>query len=309
MAKILITGVNGFIGSHVADRLARGHELLGLDRQEAPRPGLPSPYVRMSLPDPGLAEVVASFAPDWCIHCAGGAEVGFSLANPARDFDMGPYATLHLLEALRTARPGCVLVFCSSAAVYGNPDRLPVSEDAPCAPISPYGFHKLVCETVLKEYRQIYGVPSVVLRIFSCYGAGLRKQLLWDVAEKYRAGRLEFFGTGEETRDFIHVRDVAEAFARIVEAEVRNCTLNLASGAETTIRRLITSLVAELGGPAQEVRFAMDVRAGDPRFWRADITRAAALGITPTVPLELGIAEYARWHQDLHTSTPEGTRP
>ena len=130
--------------------------------------------------------------------------------------------TAFLLETLRTYLPSCRFVFLSSAAVYGNPQQLPSPRRSPCHPISPYGYHKYICEMLCREYGSIYSIKSSVLRIFSAYGERLRKQVIFDLCRKFSDPALktvEVYGTGDETRDFIHARDIAQAIDRIHAGE------------------------------------------------------------------------------------------
>lgn len=183
----------------------------------------------------------------------------------------------------------------SSAAVYGNPVVLPVRENAPLAPVSPYGFHKQIAETLLQEYYQVYGVASCAARVFSAYGPGLRRQLLWDVCRKAMTGSVGLSGTGAETRDFIHVADVARAVRVLAEnAPMHAEPYNVASGVETSVAELASGLVANVS-PAVTVEFSGAQRPGDPLRWCADISAIAKLGFTPSVTLEAGLSEYAQW--------------
>ena len=127
------------------------------------------------------------------------------------------------------------LLLVSSAAVYGDPERLPVSEDAPLAPISPYGRHRAEAEEVALQS----GAPVVIARVFSAYGEGLRRQVLWDVAQRALVGGpVELSGTGEETRDFVHARDVAAAISAIAQRSAFDGEIvNVATGRRDLHRR------------------------------------------------------------------------
>jgi nucleoside-diphosphate-sugar epimerase len=184
----------------------------------------------------------------------------------------------------------------SSAAVYGNPSTLPVSEGAALAPVSPYGFHKEMAEDILREFHDVYGIRSCAARVFSAYGSGLRRQLLWDVCQKVVAGPIvTLFGTGAETRDFIHVEDVARAIRVLAEnAEMNAEVYNVASGHQTTIESVARALVSSLD-PQIEVRFSGEQRPGDPLHWEADISAVSGLGFHAQVSFEDGVADYARW--------------
>ena len=215
---------------------------------------------------------------------------------PAPISTAGQVVTFELLDALRRRVPGCRFIFLSSAAVYGEPDSLPVSELEPVKPILPYGFHKRQCELLCEEFASIYGMPTASLRIFSAYGAGLRRQVIWDLCYRVLTeGKLELKGTGTESRDFIHVQDIVQAAIAVLDnAEKVGEVYNVASGEEVAIKELAERLVAALGMDAEPV-FDGVVPPGHPRNWRADITKLKRLGFSPKISLEDGLSSFATW--------------
>jgi UDP-glucose 4-epimerase len=188
------------------------------------------------------------------------------------------------------------LIYLSSAAVYGNPEKLPIQETQSFNPISPYGFHKLMSEQLCMEFFKIYNLPTASARIFSAYGPGLRRQVLWDICQKaLTQPALKLLGTGEESRDFIHGRDVAKAIYLLAEkAPCQAEVYNLANGVETTIRELAELVLDKIGQPIP-LEFDGSIRVGNPVNWQADINRLTQLGFAPEVPLERGINIYAQW--------------
>ncbi len=273
--------------------------MLGVDDSAPENASLPAgaSYHRSRLPDASLADVVKEHAPQACVHCAGRASVPLSLKDPAADFSGNTALTFELLDTLRKHAPSCRFLFLSSAAVYGNPATLPISETHSTAPLSPYGYHKLQSELLCEEFARIYGVPTASVRIFSAYGPGLRRQVIWDICTKLLngGGDLKLYGTGRESRDFIHAADVARALMLLAEkAPCEGERYNLASGQEVTIAELFDRLAKALGCAAQPI-FGGEVRAGDPLNWRADISRLQMLGFQPTVSLDQGLRGVAAW--------------
>ncbi len=285
MTRTIVTGAKGFIGKAVSRVLrAAGHEV-----QEAGT---------STVSDPLSAESVASLGTfDLLVHCAGGSSVSASVDSPQVEFAKSVPPFTLLLDHIRKHTPHARVVLLSSAAVYGDAAERPTPETAAIAPVSPYGVHKRMCELSCNSYGNMYGVASIVLRLFSVYGAGLRKQLLWDAAQKSRRGDLAFAGTGDETRDWLHVDDAAAlVLAAAPHATPEVPILNGAAGEGVTVRRVLELLLRELGSGAPT--FSGVARPGDPRHYCADVRAARDLGWAPRVELAKGIADYAAWFRE-----------
>lgn len=296
--KILITGMNGFIGSNVAAYLKDKYVLIGLDTDSVCYHGNVDMYVQMVLPNSDLEGTLRVVEPDYCIHCAGAASVGYSVENPGVDFNSGPVVVFHLADSIRKTGINCKIIFPSSAAVYGNPEKLPVAEDSRLGPISPYGYHKASCESILEEFRTIYGVQSTVLRIFSCYGNGLRKQLLWDICNKLKNDKAEFFGTGDETRDFIHIHDVAKLMDMMIEKG--DCeVVNVASGVQSSVREVVELIAEIMNYPVKKIQFSGEQMKGYPVHWQADVSKIRELGFSASASMKEGMEEYVRWFEGV----------
>lgn len=299
MKKILITGVNGFIGHSAAVYFGKEYEVYGMDISTEYRgDGGKVTYYQcnMSGSPAELSMIVTGIQPDVILHCAGSANVGASVVNPMADLDGNLHSLYQLLIALRSIEKKPKLIFMSSAAVYGNPKQLPIREtDAP-APISPYGLHKLMCEQLCHYYNEVHGYKTRSIRIFSAYGSGLRKQLLWDIYQKYQStGAIHLFGTGEETRDFIHVSDIMQAISCILAYDGPQEVFNVANGEEVSIRELAHTYAGKLGESADIVTFNGETKAGDPKNWRADISLLKKIGYRKQTMLETGIEDYIAW--------------
>lgn len=271
--------------------------MLGIDEVLPENVQLPGvDYHRLALPDARLSELLRSAAPAVCVHCAGRASVGLSMEQPAEDYRGNTLLVFELLEALRRTVPRCRFILLSSAAVYGDPASLPVSETHAVQPLSPYGYHKRQAELLCEEFSRIYALPTACARIFSAYGPGLRRQVIWDICQKWLAtGALTLHGTGAESRDFIHAGDIAQGLRVLAEAAPGEGDIyNLATGREVTIAELAHLLLAALGAKTEPI---FDGRAtpGNPLRWRADIAKISALGFQPATSFESGIAAVAQW--------------
>ncbi len=305
--KIFITGAAGFLGRYIAEEFRRaGHEVSGTDVRPAGssslRPG--EIYRQMELPDQAIVDLLGRIQPEVCLHCAGGASVAASLGDARSDFRSSVVVTEQLLSAIAATAPRCRTIFLSSAAVYGQPSVLPVTEDAPTSPLSPYGYHKRMCELLFEQAAVIRGIPTAVLRIFSAYGPGLRRQVLWEMASQLARGEnIQLKGTGDESRDFVHASDIAAAAKTVADqAPCRGEAYNVASGKETGVRQAAELMTSFFPGAAAP-RFAGQSIPGDPQRWQADCQRLVALGFEPCMPLDKGLASLAEWTKEQVAAT------
>lgn len=299
MKTVLITGAAGFLGHHVVSRFAEeGWKVVAIDHVSPLSAdfGVHVAYHRLELPNALFGSLVAAESPDVCVHCAGSASVGLSLENPDIDFRGNTVLTFEVLEALRRHAPGCRFLLLSSAAVYGNPSGLPVSEGHAPSPLSPYGFHKLQCEMLCTEYSRFFEQPTAIARIFSAYGPGLQRQVIWEICRRaLTEGAVSLHGTGRESRDFIHAKDIARGLCVLAEeGPAIGEIYNLSSGREVSIAELANLVLAELA-PGMKPQFDGRATPGDPLNWRADISKITALGFAPQIELEDGLREVARW--------------
>jgi UDP-glucose 4-epimerase len=302
---VLVTGGAGFIGTHLVRRLvAKGADVTVIDDLSAPSAqAVPAgvTWHRFHLPDPRLRSLVAEARFDRVYHLAGAAYVPPSIDDPAGDLDNNAAVTLDVLEAVRRGSPGTPVVYTSSAAVYGSPTVLPISEETPIAPVSPYGVSKYAAEQYVSLYARLHGLHTASLRLFSVFGPGQRKQVVFDLLAKLAAdpGRLEVIGAGTEMRDFVFVEDVVGAAGVVMSrAPLAGEVYNVASGEGVTIKQLVDHVTAVVGLSPQ-VRYTGEVRPGDALHWVADVTRLRALGYSPAVSLREGVHRVADWFAAL----------
>lgn len=281
----MITGSRGFVGGSVGrNASARGHEVLGIGRSSQPATSWRGQYLQADVASVDLSASINDFAPDVIVHAAGTASVGASLLAPLDDLRAAALTWANVLEGVRRSNQRPLLLFPSSAAVYGNPAELPVREDMPVRPISPYGFHKAVCEMLAREYASCFNLDIIVCRLFSIFGAPQRRLLIWELYKQLTgADSIAWLeGTGLESRDYLHIDDAAEAFFQLIDRrnEARQsdgCLIVNVAGVEeinvTELARQIRDRVA----PEKEIRCRGTQRAGDPRRWRADVSRLREL--------------------------------
>ncbi len=303
MSKAMVTGGAGFIGSNIVKLLIEeGYDVTVLDN-------LMSGY-RQNLDEFAAVRFVVGDVRDASLVAAEmeGVEVVFHLAasvgntrsieHPVEDSEVNIIGTLRVLEAAR--RAGVRKIVCSSsAAIFGELKHLPIREDHPVEPDTPYGVSKLAEEKQCLVYAKLYDLEAVCLRYFNVYGINQRYDAYGNVIPIFahrmlRREPLTIYGDGEQTRDFVNVRDVAQANLLAARAEGLSGAFNIASGEAVTVNALI-----ELMREASGITFSVEhgpPRRGDVRHSRADITAAQeSLGYQPQVGLREGLNDYMAW--------------
>jgi UDP-glucose 4-epimerase len=218
--KILVTGGAGFIGSHIVDRLVdEGYKVRVVDnlssgRTENLRRHTDSNAIELligDLKDPQTALRSVENV-DVVFHFAANPEVRVSSIDPETHFNENIIATFNLLEAMRK-RNVREIVFASSSSVYGEPDEIPVDENAPIKPVSVYGASKASCETLIHAYSKLYKIKAVILRYANVVGPRLRHGVIWDLINKLikNPRELEILGDGRQIRSYIYIDDAVEA--------------------------------------------------------------------------------------------------
>lgn len=289
-------GSEGFIGSYLVKYfLNLGYSVSGCDLKEISNTRYS--YKKVSIFSPEFEKVFKNQEFDVCINASGSGNVAFSVADPLSDFEVNTFSVAKVLNTLIRLKTTCKYIHISSAAVYGNPKYLPVNEFDEMVPVSPYGYHKFMSELLCKEFHFFYNVPIVILRPFSVYGNGLNKQLLWDICEKINAAdSITLYGTGNESRDFVHISDLCELVSIIISKSLFNGDIyNVASGVETTIRQ-IADIFEYSFQNKKKILFSGKSKIGDPINWKADISKINQLGFRPNVSLEKGIKDYIDWY-------------
>jgi len=298
--KLLIIGSEGFIGGHCVDYfLSESHQVWGVDLYEQPTKRYA--YSKITRLSPEFDEMFQNTSFDAVINAGGSGNLPYSMLHPVSDFEANCLDTIRTLDSIRKHQPECKYIHISSAAVYGNPEKLPIDENDRRQPLSAYGWHKLVSENLCNEYTSVYHLNTSIIRPFSVYGEGLKKQLFWDLFQKIQNhdGPITLHGTGKESRDFIYINDLVRAIDCVInKGRMKGEVYNLASGNETTIEEAVTIFFNQWGKKSAYT-FNGVVREGDPLNWRADIRQVRSLGFIPEMNLETGLASLATWMKTL----------
>ncbi len=316
---VVVTGGAGFIGSCAVDRLLeRGDvRVIVLDNfSTGKRSNLKQweGHSHLTIVETDVARdfetpllpLVQSLGPvSRIIHLAAQTSVTHSLNSPLENMEVNYGATLRVMEYARQHKVRKV-VFASSAAVYGDTERVPVQESFHCHPLSPYGLHKLVSEQCMRCYAAVHGVPSTAFRFFNVYGPRQDPKSPYSgvisifIAKALAGETLTIFGDGKQTRDFVFVSDIADALLKACFNDQNNGfeVMNLGTGVEVSVTDLAHMILDEAQASKSDLAYA-DARAGEILRSCADIERAQnLLAYHPKVKLRAGLADTMQWYRD-----------
>ena len=300
--RVLLTGGAGFIGSHVAEHLlSRGHEVAVVDdlssgkKENVPKS---ASFHKLDVRT-GCTGLFEEFRPEVLCHQAAQMDVRRSVKEPDFDADVNILGTLRLLENCISYGVGKVLFASTGGAIYGEQHELPTLEDHPPYPVSPYGVSKLAGERYLHFYHVQYGLPYAALRYANVYGprqdphgeAGVVAVFSGNLA----AGRVStIYGTGEQTRDYVHVEDVARANVLALEGTPLSGAYNIGTGIETSVNQLYEAL-REISGKGLPPEHGPG-RPGEQARSSINPAKAArSLGWRPKVKLTAGLENTLRF--------------
>lgn len=316
--RVLVTGGAGFIGSHVAEAyLERGDQVVVLDSLvHGRRENVPAAaeFVQADIRDPEAAALVRERRFDVVNHHAAQMDVRLSVQDPRFDASVNVDGLLNLLEASREAGVGRFLFVSSGGVVYGEPEIRPTPETAPKLPESPYGVTKLVGEQYLYYYHRVHGLEYAALRYSNVYGPRQDPHGEAGVVAIFSTKLIDgdpmtVYGTGEQTRDYIFVRDVVEANLLLTAADLPPARslddrgFNVGTGEETSVLALARVLM-RASGHTSEITHA-PARAGELLHSSLDAGRLRSLGWTAGTALEDGLRETFSW---IHSDTAQRPR-
>ena len=311
--RALVTGGAGFIGSTLVDRLlGEGHDMTVVDNLSRGRlenlaaareAGDRFEFRELDLTDPAIEDVVAAARPEVIFHLAAQIDVRLSVEDPVHDAQVNVVGTVRLAEAARKVGVRRIVFTSSGGSIYGPVTELPVAETRPVDPLSPYAAGKVAGEIYLEMFSRLYGIEWAGVAPANVYGPRQDPHgeagVVAIFSQRLLAGQpTRVFGDGGNTRDYVFVDDVVDAFVRAAEVPAAaGLRFNVGTGVETTDRGLHT-LVAEAAGAADDPEYA-PARLGDVARSALDAERAAeVLGWTPRVTIREGVARTVDYFRD-----------
>ena len=305
MKKVLITGGAGFIGSNVVQLLLRKNcKVRVLDNLSTGYKknlnGLDVDFILSDIRDKELVEQSCQGI-DTIFHLAASVGRQKSLDHSQEDSEVNLIGTTNILEGARKTGVQTI-VYSSSAAIFGELQTLPISEDHPQNPDSPYGVSKLAAEKQVLCFAGLYGFKAVCLRYFNVFGINQRYDAYGNVipifAERLFSNRpVTIYGDGEQTRDFVNVQDVAMANFLAATSSAKTDVYNIGSGSSITINHLAKMMI-KLSGVEGKIDY-VPPRSADVRHCRANIDKAKEkISFSPTADLEEGLASYLEWYKE-----------
>jgi len=314
--RVLVTGGAGFVGSNLVDRLlAEGYDVdvvddlstgalanLGDARTQRARR---MTFQRFDIRSATVADLIAHRKPEIVFHLAAQADVRVSVANPSLDAEVNVVGSLNIIQGALAAGVRKVVFAGSGGTLYGIPESVPTREGHPQQPISPYGVAKKAIGDYLHYYREVHGLEYTVLALANVYGprqdpygeAGVIAIFAGKLLDKERP---TIYGDGEQTRDFVYVDDVADAFVRAAD-KGGGLVVNIGTGVETSVQELFDQM-ARVAGFEEPARYAPP-RAGELRRSALDPGRAAIhLGWKPWTSLEDGITRTIEFFRATRSS-------
>ncbi|UKO98233.1 NAD-dependent epimerase/dehydratase family protein [Nostoc sp. UHCC 0870] len=316
MARVIVTGVAGFIGSHLAQTLLeQGKEVIGIDEfNDYYEPMLKRKNIAHLQSSPNFTLIESNIQGlDWSTllqdvdvvyHQAAQAGVRASWGQGFRAYtERNINATQVILEAAKDAKQLTRFVFASTSSIYGDAETLPTHEGIPPQPVSPYGITKLAAERLCGLYHKNFGVPFVSLRYFTVYGPRQRPDMAFHKFFKavLQDEAIPIYGDGQQTRDFTFVKDaVAANLAAATVPQAVGEIFNIGGGSRVVLAEVLNTMEGIVGKPIK--RNHIEKAMGDARHTAADVSKARQiLGYQPQVSLKEGLTQEWEWIKALYS--------
>ena len=290
--KILITGVRGFVGNNLYLKLKKKNEIIGIGRKNRNYKNKYKNIIEKEITHKNLVNL--NFKPNVIIHCAGSGSVNKSIQNPKIDYEKNVNTTKDLIKFISELTKKPKVIMFSTAAVYGNSCE---KNKKKLKPISPYGRNKLKSENILLKKSKKFKFELIILRFYSIYGVGLKKQLIWDACEKINNKINDFYGSGNEMRSWINIKDVNRLIHFLIKKRsISNQTLDI-SGNDVVKNKFLVKKLFKLLNINKVPYFNKKNKKGDPIDQIFNNSILKNLGWKPKINLSNGLKEYAQWYK------------
>ena len=276
--KILLTGAYGFLGSNLYESLKEKNKIYRIGRYKKNK--------KVSLHN--LKKT--NFFFDIVIHCAGASSVSKSVTNPKEDYKRTVESTKILLNYIKSHKKKIKLIFISSAAVFGNSIKKNLLK-----PISPYGKNKLKSEKILIKNSKKLGFDLTIIRFFSLYGEGLKKQLLWDTINKLNKKNFEFYGYGNEKRSWMHIKDAIKVIHLSIQKYQYGIKIINAPGKQILTNKNVVELIYKNYNIKNKPFFNGITRKGDPAEQVLSNKDLKNLNFVQSINFQKGLNKYIKW--------------
>ena len=307
--KIIVTGGAGFIGSHCVDHLIdKGYHVINIDNLSfGIKQNINSrcDFIKMDLSDfDSVRKIIASTNPSHIFHFAANAttkSTSMGWKNPFDDYKINMVGTLNILESIKSKNLKTHLIYASTAAVYGEPKKLPINELHETLPISPYGISKLSGEKYCYAYGSEFGINYTVLRIFNTYGPRQPRYVMYDQIKNImnnKTGSIKILGTGNQLRDYAYVSDTIDAFIGVMDNPEKTLgkTFNIAGGNKISIRDLIKELKLITNKNELLENYTGKSWKGDiDMLWANTESLENAISWSPKISLNHGLNSLYKW--------------
>jgi UDP-glucose 4-epimerase len=293
LSRAVVTGAGGFIGGALARALAAGGcEVIAVDRNPPAR--LDAEFHLLDLAAPAVLEPLLDSGTT-IFHMAASADVPGSVEDPRYDFMNTLQPLFEVLDSARKA--GCRVIFPSTASVYDIGAELPLTERGFPRPASPYAAAKLAGEAYCFAFHKSYGLDVRVARLFSVYGAGMKRLAIHDFVRRIQVNshRLTIRGDGKQIRDYLHVSDAVAGLILIATRGAAGEDYNLASGVPVTLSDLARRIATLMGHADMDIVPTGSTFPGDTPRWYADVSKINAIGFSPRVDFPDGLRETVDW--------------
>ncbi len=303
MSKVIVTGGLGFIGSNIVDLLIEtGYEVAIVDNLSTgskKNMNRKAKFYQKDICNADLLNVFKKEKPEYVVHEAAQINVRKSFSDPVFDAGVNVVGSVNLLECCRKTGVEKIVYASSGGAIYGEPEHIPADEKHAIRPLSPYGASKYTVEKYLSIYKKNYGIDYVSLRYANVYGPRqdpLGEAGVISIFINKLLGKISpiIYGDGEQTRDFVYVKDVARANLKALETSTPGTEYNIGTGVETSVNKLFEKIKEATG--SSENAFHGKAASGEVRRISLDIRLAGKeLGWKPETALDAGLKETVEW--------------